>query len=58
MNRVVIHVQRLAPGEDLRGALEATFAQLAQQHRVAAASIVSAAGTLWRAAWCAPRQRW
>jgi len=58
MNRVVIHVQRLAPGEDLRGALEATFAQLALQHRVAAASIVSAVGTSCRAASCAPRQTW
>jgi len=41
-----VHVLRLKPGEDLRASLEAAFATLAQQHGIAAACIISAAGTL------------
>src|SRR5512140_1110678 len=41
-----VHVLRLAPGDDLRLALEATFAQLATVHGIAAACIVSAVGSL------------
>lgn len=44
-----VHVLRLSPGDDLRLALEATFAQLASQHGIAAACIVSAVGSLARA---------
>ena len=41
-----VHVLRLAPGDDLRAALEATFAELAREHGIAAACIVSAVGSL------------
>ncbi len=41
-----VHVLRLAPGDDLRAALEASFAQLANTHGIAAACIVSAVGSL------------
>lgn len=41
-----VHVLRLAPGDDLRAALEATFAELARTHGIAAACIVSAVGSL------------
>lgn len=41
-----VHVLRLAPGDDLRGALERTFAELAGAHGIAAACIVSAVGSL------------
>jgi predicted DNA-binding protein with PD1-like motif len=41
-----VHVLRLAPGDDLRAALEATFVELAREHGIAAACIVSAVGSL------------
>jgi predicted DNA-binding protein with PD1-like motif len=41
-----VHVLRLKPGEDLRGSLESAFATLASQHGIAAACIISAAGSL------------
>ena len=41
-----VHVLRLAPGDDLRAALETTFAELAREHGIAAACIVSAVGSL------------
>jgi predicted DNA-binding protein with PD1-like motif len=41
-----VHVLRLVPGDDLRVALEALFPQLAVTHGIAAACIVSAAGSL------------
>ena len=41
-----VHVLRLLPGDDLRGSLESAFVQLSQQHRIAAACIVSAVGSL------------
>ena len=41
-----VHVLRLSPGDDLRASLEAAFAQLSLQHRIAAACIVSAVGSL------------
>jgi len=44
-----VHVLRLSPGEDLRVALEAAFAQLAREQGIAAACIVSAVGSLSRA---------
>jgi uncharacterized protein len=44
-----VHVLRLAPGDDLRGALEASFADLARTHGIAAACIVSAVGGLSQA---------
>ncbi|HWP11000.1 MAG TPA: PPC domain-containing DNA-binding protein [Ramlibacter sp.] len=44
-----VHVLRLAPGDDLRGALEASFAELARVHGIAAACIVSAVGSLSQA---------
>src|SRR5512140_356113 len=44
-----VHVLRLAPGDDLRAALEANFAELAAAHGIAAACIVSAVGSLSRA---------
>lgn len=44
-----VHVLRLSPGDDLRGALEAAFADLSREHGIAAACIVSAVGSLSRA---------
>jgi predicted DNA-binding protein with PD1-like motif len=44
-----VQVLRLAPGADLRRSLEAEFAQLTQQHGIAAACIVSAVGSLTQA---------
>ena len=44
-----VHVLRLGPGDDLRAALEASFAQLAREHGIAAACIVSAVGSLSQA---------
>ena len=44
-----VHVLRLVPGDDLRVALEASFAALAREHGLAAACIVSAVGSLSRA---------
>jgi len=44
-----VHVLRLGPGDDLRGALERTFRELAAEHGIAAACIVSAVGSLGRA---------
>jgi predicted DNA-binding protein with PD1-like motif len=44
-----VHVMRLAPGEDLRGSLESTFAALSAQHGIEAACIMSAVGSLSRA---------
>jgi predicted DNA-binding protein with PD1-like motif len=44
-----IHVLRLSPGDDLRGALESAFAALAKEHGIAAACIVSSVGSLSRA---------
>lgn len=44
-----VHVLRLSPGEDLRGALEAAFATLSKDKGIAAACIVSAVGSLSRA---------
>lgn len=41
-----VHVLRLVPGDDLRVALEALFPKLAIAHGIAAACIVSAAGSL------------
>jgi predicted DNA-binding protein with PD1-like motif len=46
---VIVHVLRLKPGDDLRAALEASFAQLARMHGIAAACIVSAVGSLSQA---------
>ncbi|MEO7547850.1 MAG: PPC domain-containing DNA-binding protein [Ramlibacter sp.] len=43
-----VHVLRLTPGEDLRGALEAAFTRLAREQGIAAACIVSAVGSLSR----------
>jgi predicted DNA-binding protein with PD1-like motif len=44
-----VHVLRLSPGDDLRGALEDAFAGLSRQHGIAAACIVSAVGSLSQA---------
>lgn len=44
-----VHVLRLAPGDDLRASLEFSFAELARQHGIQAACIVSAVGSLSRA---------
>ena len=44
-----VHDLRLAPGDDLRGALERTFRELAAEHGIAAACVVSAVGSLARA---------
>lgn len=44
-----VHVLRLTPGEDLRGALEAAFRGISQERGIAAACIVSAVGSLSRA---------
>lgn len=44
-----VHVLRLSPGDDLRAALEAAFAELAREHGIAAACIVSAVGSLSQA---------
>ncbi|MDP3673118.1 MAG: DNA-binding protein [Telluria sp.] len=44
-----VHVLRLASGDDLRGALETSFAALSQTHGIAAACIVSAVGSLSQA---------
>jgi predicted DNA-binding protein with PD1-like motif len=41
-----VHVLRLAPGDDLRAVLEATFAELARTQGISAACIVSAVGSL------------
>jgi predicted DNA-binding protein with PD1-like motif len=41
-----VHVLRLAPGDDLRAALEVTFAELASTEGISAACIVSAVGSL------------
>jgi uncharacterized protein len=41
-----VHVLRLTAGDDLRGALEAAFPELARTHGIAAACIVSAVGSL------------
>jgi len=41
-----VHILRLSPGDDLRGALESAFAGLANTHGIAAACIVSAVGSL------------
>jgi uncharacterized protein len=45
-----VHVLRLVPGDDLRGALESAFADLSRRHGIAAACIVSAVGSLSQAA--------
>jgi hypothetical protein len=44
-----VHVLRLAAGDDLRARLEASFAELADTHGIAAACIVSAVGSLSQA---------
>ncbi len=44
-----VQVLRLSPGDDLRGVLETAFADLAKQHGIAAACIVSAVGSLSQA---------
>jgi predicted DNA-binding protein with PD1-like motif len=44
-----VHVLRLSPGDDLRGALEMTFAGLSHESGIEAACIVSAVGSLSRA---------
>ena len=44
-----VQVLRLSAGDDLRGALEAAFADLAERHGIAAACIVSAVGSLSQA---------
>jgi len=44
-----VHVLRLSPGDDLRGALEKAFRALAAEHGIEAACIVSAVGSLTRA---------
>src|SRR5215208_7149420 len=44
-----VQVLRLAPGDDLRGVLEAAFADLSKEHGIAAACIVSAVGSLSQA---------
>ena len=44
-----VHVLRLAPGDDLRAVLESAFADLAREHGIAAACIVSAVGSLSQA---------
>jgi predicted DNA-binding protein with PD1-like motif len=44
-----VHVLRLAPGADLRLSLEAAFADLATEHGIQAACIMSAVGSLSRA---------
>lgn len=41
-----VHVLRLAPGDDLRGALEALFPKLSITYGISAACIVSAVGSL------------
>jgi predicted DNA-binding protein with PD1-like motif len=41
-----VHVLRLVPGDDLRLALEGLFPKLAMTYGIAAACIVSAAGSL------------
>lgn len=43
------HVLRLAPGDDLRGALEAAFADLARAQGLGAASVVTGIGSLSQA---------
>jgi hypothetical protein len=48
MSAMQVHVLRLVPGDDLRGALEAAFTRLAREHGIAAACIVSAVGSLSR----------
>jgi uncharacterized protein len=45
-----VHVLRLVPCDDLRGALESAFADLSRRHGIAAACIVSAVGSLSQAA--------
>ena len=45
-----VHVLRLRPGADLRLSLEAAFAELANSSGISAACIVSAVGSLSRAA--------
>lgn len=42
-------VLRLAPGEDLRAALDAAFAQLQTEHGAQAACVIFAVGSLSRA---------
>lgn len=44
-----VHVVRLLPGDDLRPALEAVFAELARTHGVSAGCVVSAVGSLTQA---------
>ena len=44
-----VQVLRLSPGDDLRAVLEAAFFDLARQHGIAAACIVSAVGSLSQA---------
>ena len=44
-----VHVLRLSPGDDLRGALESAFPSLSKEHGIAAACIVSAVGSLSQA---------
>jgi predicted DNA-binding protein with PD1-like motif len=44
-----IHVLRLAPGDDLRAALEVAFAGLSRSESVAAACVISSVGSLSRA---------
>jgi len=44
-----VHVLRLASGDDLRAALEKSFAELSRTHGIAAACIVSAVGSLSQA---------
>ncbi len=44
-----VHILRLLAGDDLRGSLEAAFAELARAHGIAAACIVSAVGSLSQA---------
>ena len=41
-----VHILRLAPGDDLRAALEAAFATLANTHGIAAAPVSCDAGGL------------
>jgi uncharacterized protein len=43
------HVLRLAPGQDLRAALDAAFAQLQAEQNAQAACVISAVGSLSRA---------
>lgn len=46
---MITQVLRLAPGDDLRGALETTFAELARSQGLGAASVVTGIGSLSQA---------